>query len=200
MIYGDTTKSIKEIISSADKGMLFTLNDFYEAGKYDAVRKVISRLVRENKIIRVKSGVYQKPNYSTFLKENITVSPDDAANIIAKKNNWTIVPANDAALNLIGLTTQIPAKYIYASDGPNRKVQLDNGFVLEFRSRTNREIAGLSFKSRLVIEALKTLGKNNINEKIKNELRKQLNALEIKKLKKESLGSRNWIREIITAL
>lgn len=36
---------------------------------------------------------------------------------IARKYNWTIAPSGNTALNLLGLSTQVPSKWKYVSYG-----------------------------------------------------------------------------------
>jgi hypothetical protein len=54
---------------------LFSLKDFNSIGEYEAIKSVVSKLVQEGILISVYSGIYQKPNYSEFLKANVVASP-----------------------------------------------------------------------------------------------------------------------------
>lgn len=63
-------------------------------------------------------GVYYYPRYSELIQEYETPSPNKVTEAIARKFNWTIAPCGDTALNMLGLATQVPAKWSYISDGP----------------------------------------------------------------------------------
>ena len=49
------------------------------------------------------------------------------AHALARKFNWRIQPSGDAALNLLGLSTQVQGRWIYLSDGPGR--ELESGII-----------------------------------------------------------------------
>lgn len=100
-----TLHKIKVRIMESKKGRIFIISDFMDIASYDTVRKSLSRLVRDGKLIRISRGIYKKANFNEFLQIEVPVSPDDLAQAIARLNNWTIGPKGDAALNLLGLTT-----------------------------------------------------------------------------------------------
>ena len=64
-------------------------------------------------------------------------SPDELARAIARDQNWTIGPKGDAALNILGLSTQVPAIYSYITDGPYRKIEYE-GITIQFSKRSNK--------------------------------------------------------------
>jgi hypothetical protein len=184
---------IEQRIASYPNGYLFVSSNFRDCGNYEAVKRALARLAEEKKIIRIMRGIYKKPNFSEFLQEEVEASPIDVAKIYGTAYGWSIVPYGDTALNLLGLSTQVPSVYTFISDGPYRKVALDNGILLEFRHRANREISGLSYKSALIIEALRAIGKEGVSEEIRHTIRHKSTEEELKRLKEESTYSRNWI-------
>ncbi len=189
-------KEIKERISSMKKGSLFITADFLDIADSSTIRSALCRLTQNKTIVRVMDGIYQKPEYSKILNDFIEPDPDLVADAIARTYHWTIAPSGNHALNLLGLSTQVPSKWIYVSDGPYKTYQW--GLInFEFRHRTNREITGLSYITILVIQALKTLGKKNINEKTIKILSTKINDCDKIKLLGESKGCTGWIRNII---
>ncbi|WP_312855538.1 DUF6088 family protein [Litoribacterium kuwaitense] len=81
-------------------------------------------------------------------------SPNKVAEKLGEKLGWMIAPAEDTALNELGLSTQVPAKYTFISDGPSKKYTLDNGIDIYFKHKANKEISKLSKKEAIVIEAI----------------------------------------------
>jgi hypothetical protein len=69
-------------------------------------------------IRRVIRGVYDKPKYSTLLQEYSAPNPNEIADALARNYSWTIAPTGNTALNLLGLSTQVPANWSYISSGP----------------------------------------------------------------------------------
>ena len=172
---------VKKRIELAEPGTVFLTSDFTDIATTTTVRKCLGRQVEEKIIRRIMDGVYEKPIYSKLLKEYIPANPDAIACAIARSFRWTIAPCGDVALNKLGLSTQVPVVWSYISDGPYRKFSWDN-ITLSFKHRANREISFMSETTTLVIEALKTLGKERIDDSIILSLKNRLPQAEKKKM------------------
>ena len=187
---------IKKRIELTEPGTVFLTSDFTDIATTTTVRKCLGRQVEKKNIRRVIAGVYEKPVYSKLLKEYIPVNPDAVAYAIARSFHWTIAPCGDVALNKLGLSTQVPVVWSYISDGPYRKFSWDN-ITLSYKHRANREISFMSEITTLVVEALKTLGKERIDDDIIVSLRNRLPEEEKKKMLKEATGVSEWIYTVI---
>lgn len=187
---------IKERINAAPFGSIFTGADFSDIADNNTVRQCLSRLVNEGMIRRVLNGVYEKPKYSKLLDEFVAPDPDAVAKALARTFHWTIAPSGNTALNLLGLSTQVSAVWSYISDGPYKTYEWNNT-RLEFKHRTNKEISGLSYTTILVIQALKTLGKDNVTDDVITTLKKRLTPKEKRAALKESTESTNWVYQTI---
>jgi len=187
---------IKKRIAKADNGSVFIIADFLNLAGYDAVRKALSRLTIENVLIRVMRGMYKKPNYNEFIHDEVPASPDAIARAIARNNNWTIGPKDDVALNILGLTTQVPNVYKYISNGSNMEVDY-LGTKIVFSKRSNKDVSGYSYKTILIIEALRTLGSERIDDNIRIKIAQKCTKSDFELLNKEGIRSRKWIYEEI---
>ena len=118
------TNLIYNRILSLPSESAFTVTDFVDIAGYKAVSKALERLEDEKKIRRVIRGVYDCPKYSELLGEFEAPSPHHIAMAIARNNNSTIVPSGNAALNHLGLTTQVTAYWPYIRDGPYKKYEI----------------------------------------------------------------------------
>ena len=94
------------------------------------------------------------------------------------------------------LSTQVPVVWSYISDGPYRKFVWDN-VNIEFKHRTNRQISFMSESTTLVVEAIKTLGKERIDEGVINNLKNRVPEDKRKQLLEEATGVSEWIYEVI---
>ena len=187
---------IKKRIELDEPGTVFLTSDFTDIATTTTVRKCLGRQVEEKNIRRIIAGVYEKPVYSELLKEYIPANPDAVAYAIARSFHWTIAPCGDVALNKLGLSTQVPVVWSYISDGPYRKFSWDN-ITLSYKHRANREISFMSETTTLVVEALKTLGKERIDDDIIVSLRNRLPEEAKKKMLKEATGVSEWIYTVI---
>lgn len=189
-------KQIEEKINGLEPGSIFSINDFTIYGKYDTIKKVLLRLENNGCIVRIIDGIYTLPRYSKLTKELIPPSINDVAGFIADKYGWSIVPTGDTCLNYLGLSTQMPAHYEYISDGPYRRYEV-LGFVISFKHTTNKEVKNLSYKSAVVVQAIKAIGKDNIDKKMLLKIRDCLSEDEKQKLLYECGKVTTWVYEYI---
>lgn len=187
---------IRHEIKKKLKGNAFTTYDFFSLGEHAAIRQALTRLTKEGYIRRVLQGVYDKPVYSSILKEFSEPSPHKVALALARKNNWQISLSGDAALNMLGLSTQIPTTWEYVSTGPYKKYIIGNS-ILEFRHRADTQMASNSSKTRIIIQAIKTLGVKSCSEEIITKIQRSLSSKEKKQLSQEAKTSPLWLHKVI---
>jgi len=192
-------EQIRQRIDESKEGTMFISADFADIADTETIRRNLNRLVQSGTIHRVLKGIYEKPRYSKLLQEHIAPNPDDVAHTLARNYHWTIAPEGNTALNLLGLSTQVPAVWTYISDGPYKTYQWNNT-KLTFKRRTNKEISGLSPITALVVQGLKTLGKEQVTPSIVEKLSARLNSQEKATLAKEAATSTDWVYDIIRQL
>ena len=190
------TQQIRERIQNAPDGRVFVSSDFADIADSNTIKQILSRLVRDGELRRIIRGVFDRPRYSKLLNEFVTPDVDEVAKALARSYHWTIAPSGIIALNMLGLSTQIPAKWSYISDGPYKTYELGK-IEIEFKHRTNKEIAGLSPISILVIQALKTIKKENITDKTIRILSRRLSKEQKIALLAEGKEATDWIYEVI---
>jgi predicted transcriptional regulator of viral defense system len=177
-------------------GEIYTLKDFLDLGNPETVRKTLVRLEKKGTIIRLLRGVYCRPEHSSILNGPAPVDADAVAQAVARVHGWTIRASGAAALNLLGLTTQVPSVWEYFSDGPTKEYRWEGG-KFKFLHRTNRETTILSPKTALVVQALKALGEENVDERIIDQLKTRLTEGDITLMLKEAQFATGWVYEII---
>ena len=187
---------IKNRINDFDSRKVFINNDFLDIAGNETVRRTLNQLVSENKIKRVINGFYYNPIYSELIGEYEAVSIHELALAIARKYNWNIAPYNSTALNLLGLSTQVPTHYKYISSGRYKEYKIGDT-VLEFKKVNPGEIANMSLKTATVIQAIKSLGKENITSEVIQKIRENLSEKERIDLMNESKSVPAWVYEVI---
>lgn len=188
-------KSILERISKENLGA-FTASDFLDLARHDAIRKTLDRLEDCGEIRRVIRGVYDMPSFNKNFKMFEPPKIDAIAYAIARQNNWYICPSGNYALNKLGLSTQVPAQYLFVSNGPYASYFIE-GTQLIFKHTTNKEITSFSYITQLVIQAIKAIGREKILSDDILHLKKILNSKDKKTLLSESRKTSIWIYEII---
>ena len=183
-------------IEAMAKGEVFIISDFSDLADEATVRKALSRLEEDGKIRRIMRGVYENPKFNDFLGEYVKPHPDKIAKALARNYGWTIVPCGDTALNMLGLSTQVPAVWLYVSDGNYREYTCGN-FVIQFKRTTNKEISKISFKTALVIQAIKALGKDKITGDVIEKIRALTTDKEKEQMFVEAKYATAWIYDVI---
>jgi len=178
---------------------VFTPKDFLDLAGPETVRQALGRLARGGKIRRLLRGVYDYPAFSKMLQAPASPDPHAIGRAIARTHGWTILPAGETALNLLGLSTQVPARWEYFSDGPSKQYAWAGG-TLVFKRRANRETTILSARTGLLVQALKTLGRERIDGHVMAGLRKQFDARELARAVREARYATAWVYEVIRRL
>jgi hypothetical protein len=222
----DDARQIVARIYGSGRGNVFTPKDFIGLVNYENVQKTLARLAKQGTIRRLMRGVYEYPAHSKLLNAPASPDPGAIARAIARAHGWTILPSSATALNLLGLSTQVPATWEYFSDGPSKTYKWhiggddddddgdddDNagaktsagtggsGGTLVFKPRANKEITKLSSKTALIVQALKALGEKNVTRSTIFQLRKRLSVAERKRAAREARYATSWVYEIIKKL
>ena len=180
-------------------GSVFTPKDFTDLASHDTVRQILSRLVKAGTIRRLLRGVYEYPAHSALLNAPASPDPDAIARAIARAHGWTILPSGETALNILGLSAQVPARWEYFSDGPAKKYEWPGG-TLSLTHRANKETTALSPKTALVVQALKTLRQEHVDDAVLAALRARMPARERARALKEARYVTSWVYEVIKRL
>ncbi|MDD4887267.1 MAG: DUF6088 family protein [Thiomonas sp.] len=178
------------------RGWAFGANDFSAEFGRSTIDWALSRLVASGTIRRVCRGVYDYPKFSALLQQELSPDFDQVAQAFARKFNWRIQPAGDAALNLLGISTQVPGRLVYLSDGPNR--QYDIGlYTLEFKKSALKDVGFKYRESGLIVQALKALGRERVDDAVIAAIGKQLDDAACKRVLKDTVTATGWVYETI---
>jgi len=178
------------------RGWAFSSNDFVDGFSREQTDNALSELSREGKIRRVCRGIYDYPKFSELLQQELSPDFDQVAQAFARKFNWRIQPGGDAALNLLGLSTQVPGRLVYLSDGPNRQYDIGN-YTLEFKKSALKDIGFKYRVSGLIVHALKALGKERVDDAVIAALRNPLDETMRKRVLKDTVSATGWVYEAI---
>ena len=156
---------VRERIMSFKKGSVFFPSDFDEIATPEAIRQMLSRMVKHGDIMRISRGIYCVPRSNEALGlDCIPPSAEDIAQRIAERDRVKIIPTGDQALNQLGLSTQIPVNAVYITNGARKKIGLSNGQSIIFRE--SNEFRLFEFVSRimmLAVSAIRSIGEDILN-------------------------------------
>ena len=188
---------IQRRINTSKTGSIFLPVDFLDLANRNAVDQALHQLVKQNFLTRVAQGIYYHPQYSTLLKKELSPNVAEIVSSIAKRENLTIQPSGATAANLLGLSLQVPGKITYVTNGAPKKIKIENQ-TIEFKPTSTKGLTGAGTVVGNVIQALKYLGKEEINEEVIAKLHKILQPKDKKALLAALKYVPGWMRPAIT--
>jgi len=177
------------------EGKAFSAKDFLDIASRTTIDVTLASLTKDGKIRRIRRGLYDTPRINEALGGKLSPDIDEAARAIARRQRWKIVPEGAWAANLLGLSTQVPSKIIYLTDGPSSEVPIGRR-TIHFRHARPKAMAGLEGKFALVVQALRYLGKDGVGSREIETLRGALSLAEKRKLVKDARFGVDWIYEV----
>ncbi|PZX92815.1 hypothetical protein DOS84_13150 [Flavobacterium aquariorum] len=185
-------------IKKSSKGKIFFADDFVKFGSPENIRKVLSRLEKEGLLERLTHGIYLVPKKDELLG-TLYPTTEEIAVEIAKRDKTRITPTGALALYQLGLSTQIPLKAVYLTDGAQRIIEIGNRSI-QFKKTVPRNLAIKDHLLMLIVQALKEIGQHKINESDLEKLKPFALQVDGEILKSQSKFAPVWIQKIITEL
>ena len=177
------------------RGWVFTPNHFKDLGSRDAVASALKRHKQSGLIRQLARGVYDYPKIDPELGL-LEPSTDDIAQALAGRDATRLQPSGAYAANLLGLSTQVPMKIVYLTDGRPRTVQIGKRQIT-LKQTTPRNMATAGKISGLVIQALRHLGGRHVDAATIEAVKKRLSAADRKRLLADIRHAPAWIADII---
>ena len=193
-----TNSKILRRMRSRKRGWVFTPDSFADLGSRQAVDLALMRHRDSGLIRQLARGLYDYPKIDPELGP-LQPSTDDIANALAGRDATRLQPSGAYAANLLGISTQVPMRVVYLTDGPPRTVQVGKRQIILKRT-TPRNMATAGRSSGLVIQALRHLGRENIDEQIIAQLDRRLDDNTRRQLMNDIRYAPGWIAEIIHRL
>lgn len=144
------------------RGWSFSKKDFASIAQPGTIDRSLSRLAEKGTIRRLNRGIYDYPKFSKLLGQTLGPDMDQVAHALARKHGWNIQVSGNAALNILGLSTQIPTQYLYLSDGVSKTYDIA-GQELSFQKAKMTHLDLKYPQSALLVQAIEALGKQPLS-------------------------------------
>lgn len=179
-----------------NKGDIFFISDFIDLGSYEAIRKSLQRLTTEDEIGRIAKGVYFLPKkHEKF--GIVYPHAEQIAEAIAKRDKARIIPTGITALNKLGLSTQVPLKVVYLTDGSARQIEIGNQ-TIQFKKTNPKNLSINHQLSNLIIQALKAIGEKNVSEEQIEKIQKIIHDSQEQELIHKNLRNAPvWMQKLL---
>lgn len=182
---------------SAGRGGVYTPSDFLDVAARAAVDQALSRLVKTGKLRRLARGLYDFPKVHPKLGQ-LSPAPDDVAHALARETGSLVQIAGARAANVLGLTTQVPAKNTYLTDGPSRRVVLGKR-VVDLRHASPKHLIAPGSAAGTVVQALRHVGLVRAAD-VAQVASRQLSASDKKTLASSAVQAPAWMRPTLVSI
>jgi len=195
----DLRKSIERRLKEHGRGYAFTRKDLLDLANSGTLGRVLARLVEDTTIRRIDRGLFDYPRINEKLGGQLSPDIDQVSQALARKFRWTIVPQGALAANRLGLSQQVPARYVYLSDGPTKQVRIGNR-TIRFQHARPKDLRADSVLSATVIQALRHLGRDAVDQNVIGLLRDTITARDRKRLVEDTRYGTDWIHRVAKQL
>jgi DNA-binding Lrp family transcriptional regulator len=194
------TTRVKSKISSLSDGVAFASNSFkFINANKNSIEKELSKLNADGVIKRFRKGIYYKPKKSSLFGE-VLPSPTSIALAIAKLNDAHIVPNGSMALNMLGLSDQVPMKYIYLNDKLHKSEFVGKTEII-FKRINAKKLTTSNQNVALVLSAIEYLGRDSfLDKKLVKDFAIKLTIDDIKDLDKSSKAYPVWVQNKVSEI
>ena len=186
---------IAEALKTFTKGSVLFVDDFLDYGNPESVKKALLRLKEKDVLVRLAHGIYLYPKVDKELGV-LYPSTEEIAKAIARRDKARIVPTGVQALNKLGLSTQIPMKVVYLTDGAARTVKVGKR-TITFKKTSPKNLLIKGELSGLSIQALKTIGQNKLDHKTTGKIQSILKNEKKDNILYDAKLSPAWINKIL---
>ena len=180
------------------RGWVFTPTHFLDLGSRSAVGNALSRLTAAGTIRRLTFGLYDYPVYDAVLG-TVAPSADAIARALVVRDAIRIQPSGAYAANLLGLSDQVPSRIVFLTDGPPRKVSMGKREII-LQHTTPRNMATAGRISGTIIQALRHLGQDQVDDQVRAILHRNLANSDRSVILKDLMHAPAWIAEILRHL
>ena len=190
-------RPLRRIIKETPPGNVIFRTDFPQYNT-EFVGNVLAKLVEENVVVKLAQGIYYRPKMSRF--GAIKPSAIQIAESIAKRDNTKILPVGETVLNELGLSTQVPMTYTFLTSGSGRTIYLGTQRIV-FKRGVPRNFAYQTLLMAYLVQALRTLGKDNVGKTELSQIRKLIRMEpEQEKLRQDLMLVPVWMRKILSRI
>ncbi|WP_025769456.1 DUF6088 family protein [Thioalkalivibrio sp. HK1] len=188
------SEQILEYAEQLPEGTPLTAKGLLRFGTRAAVDQALSRLAKRGELIRAGRGIYFLPIKGRFGTRSPLVGL--AIKALSEQRGETIVPNGASAANLLGLTRQMPVRYLYLTSGRSRTLMFYEQSV-ELRHAPSWQLSFANRPAGKAIRALDWLGPDHAEKGLK-KLKETLPSKEFEDLVSAAPRLPTWLARIIT--
>ncbi len=150
--------TLRQRINAIPEDSILFRSDFPEYHS-EFVGSVLAEMTADGILAKLAQGIYVKPRQSRL--GVVMPSVEKVIDAIAARDNAKVLPSGMTALNVLGLSTQVPTAYTYLTTGSERTIRLTNRLIILKRGVPKN----FCYETKLIallVQALRALKEVNI--------------------------------------
>jgi predicted transcriptional regulator of viral defense system len=187
--------NILKVVKRKGRGYVFTPDALRSHGTRAAVDQALSRLARSGEIRRLGRGIYDYPKISQKLGP-LTPAPEAVAEALARQEGAHLQTSGARAANALGLTTQVPGRLTFLTDGTPRSRRVGNQ-TIELRRAAPRKLRGAATVAGTVLQAIRYLGRERVTDDVVHHLAHILSPRDKRELRSLAATAPGWARPFV---
>ncbi|GHV68892.1 hypothetical protein FACS1894199_16840 [Bacteroidia bacterium] len=188
-------------IKKSGRGKEYFASDFMAYGESKAISKALATLAKKEILIKLATGIYYYPKIDKKLGLGILYpSLETVAQAISKRDKARIVPTGLYALNRLGLSTQVPANFVFLTDGSPRRIKIGKGKGILFKHTAPKNLAFKSDLAMLLTFALKEITQERVTAEHLDRLKYVLQQTPKEHILQDAKLMPAWIKKLIMTL
>jgi len=180
------------------RGWVFTPVQLNELGSRDAVASALKRYKVSGTIRQIAWGLYDYPVVDPLFGV-VPPSAERVVQAIAARDAVRVQPGGAMAANALGLSTQVPSKLVYLTDGRTQRIVVGRSEIL-LKHTSPRFMATAGRLSGLVFVALRFLGKESITDDMIHSLLRRLKHDDIQQIRRDITHAPVWMASALKPL
>lgn len=180
------------------RGWVFTPAHLADLGTRNAIGSALKRFKANGTIRQLARGLYDCPIHDPVLGI-VAPSADAIARALVVRDAIRLQPSGAYAANVLGLSKQVPSRIVFLTDGPARKVKIGKREIL-LQHTTPRNMATAGRKSGTLIQALRHLGQDQMNETVLATIRRHISDADRLTILKDLRHAPAWIADFLRPL
>jgi hypothetical protein len=177
---------------------VFTPAHLADLGSRNAVASALKRFKADGMIRQLARGLYDYPVHDPVLG-TVTPSADAIARALVVRDAIRLQPSGAYAANVLGLSEQVPSRIVFLTDGPARKVKIGKREILLLHT-TPRNMAAAGRKSGILIQAVRHLGRKQMDARVLATLRRQITARDRPVILRDLRHAPAWVADLLRPL
>ena len=151
----DVTPREKNLCVLTQESRIYTPEDVASHGHTEQDMATLSMV--DDSFVQYGRGIYYRAHWNKLLKAWDKASPDELIHAVAARDGFKLLITASVAANKLGLSTQVPAKNVWYTEGATRELVI-GGWKIYLQTASPETMYWAGHPGAIIIQALQWMG------------------------------------------